>query len=294
MSSFYTPPGRVSGLSVLILPAAAAASVVLAPLYAAASLFVPFIYANIALIVFYGAAAGLAGGLAARATVTLNPPLAGFLALLGGLVGFALSWVAWLSMLFSLGTKFPGFPELWGLVVDTEGWKAALSNPEALIESAKIVNSEGIWSIGRSASSSAVHGLPLLGVWIVEFLIFVVCCYLCSAKEAKAPYSFEAKAFLRREPKLPNGVAAPLDLDQLSQVTSGLASGDVSYFSSAPVVNNGESGFFATLRSHGGSPWGTCDVNYVHQKGKKMETVKVAEGIVLQLSTIAALRGRLS
>ncbi|MDR1079427.1 MAG: hypothetical protein LBQ79_00310 [Deltaproteobacteria bacterium] len=295
MANFYKPSGNVPGSSPLIILAALVAGAVLAPLYAAVSLYVPYIYANIVLVFFYGGAVGLAGGAVAKGTLTLNPPVAGLFSVIGGLAGFAVSWTVWLALVINFnGAAFPGFREVLDFLCAPGEWGLLLTEPGVMVDIAKHINGTGLWSIGKS-SRSTVSGLPLLGVWIGEVAIFVVAAATVAAASARSPYSAEARAFLRSEGQLPRGAVGPEDPSQLSMVTAGLAQGDLGYLCSPEtgLAEKGDTGFFVNFRSHAGSPWGTASVVWNLKKGKKTETAKVVDNVIVTSQTMQAIRQRL-
>ncbi|MDR1035362.1 MAG: hypothetical protein LBT40_01925 [Deltaproteobacteria bacterium] len=295
MERFYAPSGEVHGSSFLIVAAALAAGAVLAPLYAAASLYVPLIYLNVILIVLYGAAVGTAGGIVARKTLTLNPLLAGVFAVVGGWAGFYASWAVWIALVAHFGgAAFPGFKETLGYLTAFGDWGPLLGEPRMLVELARLVNEEGLWSIGRASShSGSVHGLALLGVWIVEFLIYTISAAVVAANEARTPYSEEAGEFLKRQKQLNRGVAFPDDPLQRGSVAAGLENGDLTYMATGDMVEPGETGYYVTFRSHPNSRWGTAEISLTVKKGKKSETKNVVKNVMVTTQVMQTLTERL-
>ena len=114
-SLYYRPSGRMGGASIpMMIISAAIAAPLLAAVYGYAIYFIPFVYLNFFITVFFGVLLGVAVSFAARAGKCRNPAAAGTLALLAGLAGVYLSWVAW----FHAGTGSlllaPG--ELWSAI----------------------------------------------------------------------------------------------------------------------------------------------------------------------------------
>ncbi|MDR1314215.1 MAG: hypothetical protein LBQ12_11110 [Deltaproteobacteria bacterium] len=299
MLDFYRPSGKCSRYSLLVAATAAVAAAVLAPVYAVASLYAPYAHgkaallANVALVACYGALTGLAAGIAVKFTRTLNPPLAGFLAAAGGWVGFALSWCAWLSLARRFGTaEYPGFLAVADFLSIPDNWDWAFEKPREFYELAREANSRGLWEFWLAEGK--VRGLPLLCVWAAEFLLFTWWAAKAASRAALAPYSFEAGAYLRREPELRRGVAAPEDAAQLVRVLTGLASGDLTYLSISPVVPRGSPGFYVTLVSHEDAPWGTAEVSSLELKGNRHVRTPITKGAILTAKVMNSLRGRLA
>ncbi|MDR1079428.1 MAG: hypothetical protein LBQ79_00315 [Deltaproteobacteria bacterium] len=299
MEKLYRPSGKVPGTSVLIVLAAAAAGGALAPLYAAASLYVPLIYVNIVpLVALYGWLTGKAAGLAARATVTLNPRAAGLLALPGALAGFALSWAAWMGLLHMFGhghVRFPGAGAILGYLSSPGGWASLLAEPGAFLDSVREVYETGLWTIGsRSSCGSELKGFHLLAVWTAELAIYLAFAAGAAANAARTPYSPEAGAFLRAERQLPLGVATPEEPGQTLQVYGAMSIGNLEHLFSAPKTAPGDLGFYVTLHSHRGSPWGTADVVCKVMVGKKKEIRPIVNGAILAAPEMELIRARLS
>ncbi|MDR1079425.1 MAG: hypothetical protein LBQ79_00300 [Deltaproteobacteria bacterium] len=293
MLGFYCPNGRRSWFSISIPLAAAAASGLLAPAYAAASLYMPNVFANLPLLACYGALTGLAAGAAARFTRTLNPQLAGFLAVLGGLAGFLLSWSAWVSLVDRFGgADFPGADRVADFLSIPQFWIWIFERPLEFFERARAINGSGTW--GLWFLSGPVKGIPLLLVWVAECLIFFWLAAEIAARAAWAPYSFEAEAYLRGEPRLRRGVAAPADVMQLARVMTGLASGDLTYLHVSPVAGQGEPGFYVKFSSHERSPWGTADVTFCERKGGRSTSSRVTRGAIVQNEAMRSLKARLA
>ncbi|MDR1035364.1 MAG: hypothetical protein LBT40_01935 [Deltaproteobacteria bacterium] len=293
MFDFYRPNGKRSWFSLLIALAAAAAAAILAPAYAACSLYTPLIYANVLLVACYGALTGLAAGWAARITRTLSPNLAGFLSVLGGLAGFLLSWGAWVSLVRAFGGgESPGMARAASFLSIPQNWNWIFERPVEFFELARRINGEGVWRLGFL--SGTVKGIPLLAAWAVELLIFVYFCARISAKATWAPYSFEARAYLQKEPRLRRGVMAPADDGQLARVINGLALGDLTYLSISPTVAPGEPGFYVSLSSHERSPWGTVEVTSVERRGDRNVSSNIARGAIMTEQRMKALRARLA
>ncbi|MDR1164370.1 MAG: hypothetical protein LBO66_00590 [Deltaproteobacteria bacterium] len=293
MHEFYRPSGHKTAAALAIIPAAAVASAILAPFYAALSLYIPLIYANTFLVAGYGALVGFVAGKTAKATITLSPPLAGLLALLGGWIGFALSWACWLELFYEHGNGFANTSaeEVARFVLDPRLWIGILFDPEEFKYFVEPIYERGLWTIGKS--NSVIRGLPLAGVWVVEFGIFSLSAGIAASTQAGYPYSAEAGAFLKVEPELPRGAALPAEKSALDDVVRDILLAKLDYLATAPQVERGEPGFYVTLRSHDGSPWGTADVTIVSKKGKKTEKRSLARYALLPNNAMTAIRQRL-
>ncbi|MDR1040450.1 MAG: hypothetical protein LBR80_09855 [Deltaproteobacteria bacterium] len=291
MLDFYRPVGSKSPFSILIALASASTGYVLAPLYATVLLYSPIVYVNAIALVCYGTLTGLAGGMAAKLTRTLNPPLAGGLAMLGGWVGFILSWSAWLSLIRNFGgTVSPDYRAVLDFLMIPPLWNELALHPREFLEAAIVANGQGAWSV---AMVGRVSGIPLLCVWIAEFLIFSYLCAKVASRGAWAPYSHEARAYLRKEPRLSRGVVIPEDIGQYAVVQHGLMNGDLTYLSVAPVVRHGDPGFYVALSSHEKAPWGVAEVTCLEPRGRRLARRAVADRVILTAVVMRSLRARL-
>ncbi|MDR1035363.1 MAG: hypothetical protein LBT40_01930 [Deltaproteobacteria bacterium] len=293
MSRFYMPPGNVTGRSLLIALAAAAVSSAAAPLYAALTLYVHWISVSAVLLFCYGMLTGLAAGAATRATRTLSPAAAAALALAGGWAGFAVSWAAWAGLVSqSGGAAFPGIREVAVYLASPSRWGALLADPGRILDVAGELGRHGLWKL--SGSEEPLRGIPYCGLWIGEFLIFSLCAAGDAFSSARAPYSFEARAFLREEVPLPSGAALPVDPDLRREAAEAIRAGDLGYLAAAPPAGPGEPGLFVTFRSHALSPWGTASVEQSDRKGWRRRSRELARDVLLSDRTMDILRRRLS
>ncbi|MDR2198614.1 MAG: hypothetical protein LBR53_04005 [Deltaproteobacteria bacterium] len=217
MANAYKPSNHVSPSSILFIPLTAAlASVVLGYLYVLGVRHIPFIYINIVTLFAWGAASMAIAKLVIRGTKARNPFVAGFLGVLGGLVGYYVHWAFWLRSLdlgFSVGEylKDPGF----------------------MIQLIREINEEGTWGIGKSWR--VVNGTPLLIVWIVEFVLYLWTLIHGVNGPAGEPFDeTSGKWFEKRKPK-GGAFELPPSSEELETALRNFSNGDFSYFLTAPM-----------------------------------------------------------
>jgi hypothetical protein len=269
----------------------------LAPFYAAGILWFPSPFLGPVALVAWAWLTGLSAALAVRVTHTVHPPAVDILSVLGGLVGFLVSWSAWLSLRHSFGTDWPDdLSRLADFFMVHGTWAFRLSRLGEFIDAAQAACRAGAWALPLVGT---VKGWPLLFPWAFELLLYGYVIAQTASKVARAPYSHEARAFLVREPFLARGVAMPSDPRQMAYVLGGLATGDISYLAVAPMVKSGSPGFYVRFRSHEDSPWGTARVESLEPRkrrfwpGSGLQRHLVADRVLIPCSLISTLRSRL-
>ncbi|MDR2141525.1 MAG: hypothetical protein LBR11_07030 [Deltaproteobacteria bacterium] len=235
MRENYVPSGIFPPASFLIaLLATMVFSLILAIPYALAIWFIPIAFISILAPIAWGFLCSLIPGRTITSGHIRNPMVAGLAGFLGSLPGYYLTWCAWANLVFNMGdTVAIGSGRRAMSVakssISLDQLKELALVPKGLFSLIQSVNEVGLWSISRSSGN--VHGLPLWGVWGVEFLMIVGVTAFLYAARAREPYSEETQRWIPCL-KLGQKLAFPDDLAQLRQK---LDDGDINYLLSAPV-----------------------------------------------------------
>ncbi|MDR2612521.1 MAG: hypothetical protein LBG06_06750 [Deltaproteobacteria bacterium] len=290
---FYRPPRHSSPGSLLILAAAAAVSCLLAPVYSAFILFAAPVYVRPLFLIAFALATGWAARLAAYHTHTLNSRLAGLLALAGGLVGFHLSWSAWLSLLIiSRHLGDPGLPWIIDYLKTPASWTSFALHPSELLGMAKEVMRQGVWGIGLFGAGT-IKGALLAAAWAAELLLFAILVLRRAGSPVMTPYSKEIGCYLPRLTVLHRGFLMPNTPAQLGTVCGAISKGDLTYFVHAPTVAGGEPGFYLSFRYSSACPWGTVDAAIARRGGASPGLDWLVRNVMLPYSMINSLIIRL-
>ena len=161
---YYKSSNNVTpvGLIVLLLATFVVGSLLsFAYLYAVQA--VKMIYFRI-LLLSLGVLSGVIGALICKLTKVRNRALAIIVSIIGVVAFNYVKWAAFIHLIAEeysadFGSRLQSLPEL-------------LLNPIQLIAKISLLNESGTWVINNS--SEAVRGVPLAGVWIVEFLIIMI------------------------------------------------------------------------------------------------------------------------
>lgn len=162
---YYKSSNKVTpvGLIVLLLATFVVGSLLsFAYLYAVQA--VKVIYFRILFVVVLGVLSGVIGALICKLTKVRNRALAIIVSIIGVVAFNYVKWAAFIHLIAEeysadFGSRLQSLPEL-------------LLNPIQLIAKISLLNESGTWVINNS--SEAVRGVPLAGVWIVEFLIIMI------------------------------------------------------------------------------------------------------------------------
>ncbi|MDR1545551.1 MAG: hypothetical protein LBU12_02300 [Deltaproteobacteria bacterium] len=244
MAEHYSPSGNFSPSALFLIPfVSALVTVVLSLPYAWAVWRNPLLYLGVLLPIAWGFVVGSASGWAAKVGKVRSASLGVLLTLLGILPGFALQWAFYVAVVLvssdaafdgvSLADKFKisltsGVDLLLGhdalpsdmQEIDVEGvLSMGKSSPtsgvdllrghDALVSYMQEINAEGVWSVGKS-SPTVIKGVPLLLVWIAEFLVFVVTAAIRVLSQVKKPFNEDFAEWYERVP-LPKTLVLPED-----------------------------------------------------------------------------------
>ncbi|MEO0514770.1 MAG: hypothetical protein AAF086_05680 [Planctomycetota bacterium] len=182
---FYKHSGKFSPTApVAMVVAGGGLGLLTGALYGVMVAYSPIIYLNLVATVGTGFAVGWGVLKMARAQRVRNPALVAGCGVLAGLVAWYGSWVTW----------------LWAMGGWSMDW--LVLRPDYLYYISQELAIDGVWSIG--SSGTAVSGLALKGVWVVEALIMLVIGGGYPAREiARTPYSETERAWADYHEVLP-------------------------------------------------------------------------------------------
>jgi|GEM_PF-3338202 len=155
----YVFSGRtpITGLIFGVM-AGAAAALVLSVIYVLGTIFIPIVQIEFLLTLAFGAAIGGATGIVMHLFKVRSTWVMAGASFLLGVFGWLVSWPPWIYSVFQQG----------GIDISP----LDVLNPLFLMDALPELYNVGTWSIGRS-STTAVSGLPLLAVWVVEAAMIV-------------------------------------------------------------------------------------------------------------------------
>jgi hypothetical protein len=160
-SPYYRHTGRITALgTVLGVIVGPVVAVGLGFVYAYAVGYCPIIYANIFIAIAFGLALGGATTYVMKQFKIRNLQVGMAIVMLSALLGYYWSWAVWTCEMID---RFSDIKRPFTFL------DAAL-RPAMIVDFAKYVYDEGLWTLGRSSSSnkSTIKGLAIAFVWLVE------------------------------------------------------------------------------------------------------------------------------
>ncbi len=171
---YYKSSNRADplGLIALVLVTAVAGSA-LSILYLLLVRVIPIVQLSILLTILFGGLLGLIGSLTCGIFKLRNRLLTIIASVAGILIYTYVKWSLFSS--FALDESY--FTLLTGF----------LTSPTALLEAIALINKYGTWSFGRD-STTAVTGVILAIIWIIEFLIYAIIHLLVVNDKTNTPF----------------------------------------------------------------------------------------------------------
>lgn len=256
MPKTYSPSGEFPASAIFgVFFSYAAISSILAVPYALAIIYVPLVFLNVISIVAWCLAASAVAGYSIKIAKGRNPAAAGFLAVLGSLVGYYVHWAFWLSVHSQEGYTMFG---------------ALLGRPMEVFSRALEINSAGTWGI----RGGHVSGAMLWIVWAAELMIYLCVAFFWAKETAEEPFDETGQVWYKKADTKNNLFAAPSDKDELGAVTRKIQNNDYSYFADAPLAQSKEEKHFELTLWTAPSvvdAYGTVVLQTPVQKGKKVE-----------------------
>lgn len=198
MNMYYKPSGKFSPLAFAYLGLISAIGFpLLALAYAYASWYIPFIYINLLVIVVMALGVGfLSSVFVVRLGKMRNPILAAVMGALSGLIALYFAWAIWLGLVLG-ANDFVGVGSFGVVTSSVEWWQvfALAKSPGAMMELIGIVNEVGTWGTG----DTAVSGIFLTLVWVVEALAFIGVPVFLNYTMASSPFCEEENKWFEEE-----------------------------------------------------------------------------------------------
>lgn len=187
MLKFYKPSGHFSPLSFLYLAITAIVVLpILALIYTYLIWYIPFVYINLFITLGFGFAVGFAVNfLVIKLGKVRNTKLAMIFGLIAGFIALYFSWVVWVDLVFNMGESY-GTSRI-GITTSNIKFFQVVQlalHPKELFQIILEINQTGTWGFG----STAVSGIFLAIIWIIEALIVLVLSVLLPLGQAKTPF----------------------------------------------------------------------------------------------------------
>lgn len=187
MAKYYKSSGNFSPISFLyfivvslvILP-------ILALIYTYLIWYIPFVYINLFITIGFGFAVGLVVNLLViKLGKVRNTTLAVIFGLIAGSIALYFSWVIWVDLVFNAGESY-GTSRI-GITTSNIKFFQVVElalHPKELFSIITEINSVGTWGF----RSTAVSGLFLTVIWIIEALIILVLSFLLPLGQSSTPF----------------------------------------------------------------------------------------------------------
>ena len=196
--SYYKPSGRIEPIYYLYYLILVIIGIpLLGTAYIYLAHYVPFIYANVFVAVGCGVALGNAIGFIAKAGKARNPIVVLVCALAAMCVLKYVQWCIYIPLVFT---------DVYGIWDITFGERFVESfsffiQPSMAYEAATFINRYGSWSVDvvGSNSANAVSGVPLLVVWIGEFVAMAAAAVTGVWRWPRLPFSEEANGWYTKK-----------------------------------------------------------------------------------------------
>lgn len=160
-SPYYRHTGRITALGTALgVLTGVGVAIVLGFVYAYAVGYCPIIYANIFIAIGFGLAMGGASAFVMKKFKIRNAQVGMAIVMLATALAYYWSWSVWTCEMLD---RFSEVKRPFSYV-------DAATRPAIVIEFAKYVYEEGLWSLGRGSSSgrSTIKGVMIALVWLIE------------------------------------------------------------------------------------------------------------------------------
>jgi uncharacterized membrane protein YedE/YeeE len=241
----YKPSGKVSPVSVaLLLGTGLFVTPLLGLVYVLIQDFMPLIYLNFLLTIGFGFALSYVTGYAViKPGKVRNPYIAIAFSLVGVAIAGYIHWGIWLNFMLDRSD------------VSITNIAFLLTNPDVMVDYIKIINQEGIWSVGKvGREGSAVNGDMLSFIWISEAVII-------GGLATKVPYKLSRQPYCETHNKwFEKSELEPLNLiEQPEELLQKIEANDATAFNALERANRPDENFHSRWFLH------TCegDVNYL-------------------------------
>jgi len=189
--TFYKRSGKFSSMFFVYFLLGVAISIpILAVAYIYLNHYIPFIYANIFIAIGCGVGLGAVVGFAGKYGKVRNMALMVIFAFIAMVVLKYVQWAVYIPLIFT------NIYEVWEMTFVERKLEAIflLTRPLYVFEGAEIINEFGVWGLGTNVST-AVTGIPLLLVWVAEFIILTASAILTANYFISNPFSEETGAW---------------------------------------------------------------------------------------------------
>jgi hypothetical protein len=184
-------------------------------------------------ILLYGWVTGSVGigGFSIKLSHVRSPSIAGFLAILGALVGLYVSWAFWGTLVqgmtgetYNIGSaRRPTFVFL--TQPKLQYFLSLLTHPGQILELIKDMGQKEVWNIFGFYPT----GTALYLIWGLEAVLFLVFVSAGALDIARRPYSEDHFSWFKKKRLWISRVAIPPDPIMQETIISGVSSGDLSY-----------------------------------------------------------------
>ncbi len=189
LTPYYQPSGRAPLTGLLLFVAIGLViGGLLGAIYILIVRYIPFIYVNFFATIGLGFGVGWVLGRLVRSGHLRSPGKVALAALIVGLGTVWLQWVFFWALAFAQNNDVSLLTAYTGL----------LRNPTGLWTCICELSQEGHWSIGRGGKT-AVSGIPLIIVWIIEAGIITLIPVITARAQAKIPYSESTRRWATEE-----------------------------------------------------------------------------------------------
>jgi hypothetical protein len=204
-SKYYTPSGIYPPQGpVLMLLFGGGTAVVLGFIYGYATNYNPFIYFNFIMSIIYATGVGMAVNYGAVSGKVRSPALSLLCGVIAGCFAIYVDWVVWTHVFLSRA----GQDGIW------------LIDPKRLWLGIKILNENGVWSLGNSTPTGAF----LYVVWAIEALVIIYFAATVSKKGA-SERAFCEECGIWTAPNINEHKVGPVD--NRDQFVKDLEAGDL-------------------------------------------------------------------
>ena len=195
----YKPSGKFSLSFFLIYPFVIPILLaILGFLYAHIIYFSPIIYLNFLVVVFSGIIAGFIVGIAIKLGKVRNQVLTVIIALASSVLLKYLTWIFYIPLVYVHAYKLDG----WDLnfIEKLQASLVIILNPSLILQDIEFINYYGVW--GLSNTNTAVSGIFLYIIWIIEFAVIVGCCIYSARDKVKEPFCEEQNKWFTESKEL--------------------------------------------------------------------------------------------
>jgi len=194
-TAYYKPSGKISPKFFLYFLLFMVVSIpILSVAYIYINHYIPFIYLNFFITVGCGLAVGVLAGFAAKRGKARNPKIVYLCVFIAMVVMKYVQWAVYIPLIFS---------EVYGIWHLSFGERLVesfylLFEPDFVLYSAQFINEFGVWGL---EFSPVVRGVPLLIVWIGEFVLMTGAAIFMSSSMITAPFSEEMEGWYTELPE---------------------------------------------------------------------------------------------